>query len=197
MRPGLLVCSGTDGRHVAIQPDADVDASVVAERGDGVAGPRVDGPQRSRVQVEEPAIRSIGALPIVDAAIGDGALVPARPFLLPRHRVERHDRVVARQHVHRPIDDDRIEAVAPGIGGRIGPRHFQPGDVRPVDLIERRVLRRVGAAEVLRPGFERPGHPARLAAEEHGDAAGQQQRGGDRTPLIRGHETPFLRSFGA
>jgi hypothetical protein len=54
--------------------------------------------------------------------------------------------------VHRRADDQRIERVV--LGGRERPSDFELADVALVDLRERRVLRRIGAAEVLIPTFE-------------------------------------------
>ena len=51
MRPGLLVCSGFGGlRSIAI---AQIDAAVGAERGDQLAGLRVDGGEAAAAQEDE------------------------------------------------------------------------------------------------------------------------------------------------
>ena len=191
MRPGLLVCSRRIVREIAIETHADVDASLIAERRDRGAGPRIDRRQRSGVQIQQPAIGPIAALPVVDAAIADRALVGVRPLLLPGQRVERHDRVVLRQHEHRAVDDDRVEAIAPGVGGRIAPRDVQARHRRLVDLVERGILRRVGAAEILRPGLERSPDAGWFALEQRGDGPDQHEDGDDQRQAFR-HGAPHF-----
>ena len=67
--------------------------------------------------------------------------------------VERDDRITLRQYEHDAVVDDRIEGEGSHSGG-IGPGHFKLLDVRLVDLLERGVLRRIAAAQILVPGSE-------------------------------------------
>ena len=116
---------------------AQVDAAVVAEARDGGARARVDFREEARVEIEEPAVGSVHALPIVHAARTDGALVRMRPELFARRGIERDDLVLAREHVHHTVHDDRVEDEA-SLAGREGPCHLELGDVRLVDLLQRR-----------------------------------------------------------
>ena len=68
---------------------------------------RVQRRQHARIQIEQAAIAAVGALPIVDAARRHGPFVRMRPELAAGGRVERDDLVVAREHVHHVVDDDR------------------------------------------------------------------------------------------
>src|SRR5690606_3645142 len=128
---------------------AQVDAAVVAERRDRLARARVDRGQMALVDIEEPPVRAILALPVADAACADLAFVGVHPDLLARRRVERDDRAALREHVHHAVDDDRIEEVV--LAGLVGPSDLQLRDVALVDLSERRVLRRIDTAEILIP----------------------------------------------
>lgn len=82
MRPGLLVWSG--GKvDIAIQADAYVDATVIAEALNRVARPRIDGRQIPRVQVEQTVIGAVFALPIIDASLRHCARVRMNPPFFP------------------------------------------------------------------------------------------------------------------
>ena len=122
--------------------------------GDRRAGARVDRGQEARALIEEPAVGAVRALPVVHPARADRALVRMGPQLLTGRGVERDDLVVAREHVHHAVHDDRVEHEA-ALAGREGPRHLELRDVRLVDLLQRGVLRRVRAAAVGSPGVVR------------------------------------------
>src|SRR5262249_47801111 len=128
----------------------------------------------SAVHVEEPTILAIRALPVVHAAIADGALTFVNPDFLAGRRVERDDREALAERVHHAVDDDRVEPERPLIAGRVGPRDLELGDVLLADLIERRVLRRIGAAQVFTPGVEL--RLALLLCAEPPDADNGQRR---------------------
>jgi hypothetical protein len=74
------------------------------------------------------------------------------PDLAPGGGVERHQRVVAGEHVDDVVDDDRVEDVGNGVAGGIGPGDAQLVEVRLVDLIEREVSRVIGTATEVGPG---------------------------------------------
>ena len=96
--------------------------------------------------------RSVLALPVVDAVGGDAASrVLVSPDLLPRRGIERDDRIVLREDVHDVVDDERVEEIVGRIAGWVRPGDFQRGDVRAVDLRERRVLRLIRSAAVVAP----------------------------------------------
>ena len=140
-----------DQRGVAADALAQVDEAVRAERQDRLAGGGVDGLEVVVDLEDQPAIAAVRALPVVDAAPGDAAQPGVDPQLLAGGRVERDERLVLRQHVHRGADDDRIELVDVVVADRVGPRHLQAGDVLRRDLREVDELRGVGAAAVVLP----------------------------------------------
>ena len=107
-----------DGSRPA-KPFFQVDRALVAERDDRLAGDGIDRFEELVALIEQPPVLAILALPVVDAA-GRHALQPlVDPDLLARRRVERHQRVVPRQHVHDVVDDDRAEHVREVVAGRI------------------------------------------------------------------------------
>ena len=154
-RPGLLVCSGfspSTERPVAARPDAQIDSAVLAESGDGLTGARVNRSQEPAGDVEQPAIASVGAAPVVQAARADRAGMRATSTpCAPVAGVERHEVVRAGQHEHQAVGHERIEQECALAGGK-APRDLQPRDVRRVDLVEGGELRGVRAAKVAAPG---------------------------------------------
>lgn len=96
----------------------------------------------------------VGALPIIDAAIGDGAggrIGRVGPDFLAGGRVERHEGVALGQHVQHAVGHHRVEGVFLAVAGGIAPGHLQLGNVGAVDLFEGRVLGRIGRAAVVAP----------------------------------------------
>ena len=196
-RPGLLVCSGrTFGDVPAVRARGRrAGRRVLPCRSlDRLAGARVQRRQHAGVQVEQPAVVAVVALPVVDAARRDGAFVRTRPQLAARRRVERDDLVVACEHVHDVVDDDGIEDEAALADGE-APRDLELRDVRLVDLVERRVLRRVAAAAVGAPGGVRPLFlPAALRLRAGGGQSCDETENGGST-LLTAHAVPPERSF--
>ena len=141
-----------DRRDVAVEADAQVDAAIGAEA-------RIVSPvfasiavRMPGVDVEQPLLAAVGAAPVVHAARADGAFVGVRPAARgPSRRRARRSSGPSRARTS-CRRRQRIEEVV--LVGRIRPRDFELADVALVDLRERRVLRRVGAAEVLVPAFE-------------------------------------------
>ena len=76
----------TQTGDVAMEADPDVHLAVVAEPGERIARPGVDGRQESAVHVQQPAFRAILALPVVHAAVADGAFIAVRPDFLAASR---------------------------------------------------------------------------------------------------------------
>ena len=73
----------------------------------------------------------------------------------------------APEDVHHFVDDERIEAeIALAIGNRMEPGELELRDVGLVDLLERRVLHRVGRAAIVAPGGVRR---LRLSAQRDDD----------------------------
>ena len=142
----------------APQRDAQIHAAVLAERGDRVASLGVDRGQVPGIQIHQPAILAVLALPVVEAARANRALIRVAPQLLARRRIEGDDGVAGALHVHHVVHDDGIERDIPG--HRIGPGDLQLRDIGLVDLVERGVLRRVRAALIGRPGGVRLGAAA-------------------------------------
>ena len=68
MRPGLLVLQGADLVKVAIKAGAKIRAAVIAEGFDGLAGAGVYGGEETRVNVQQAAVGTVFAFPVVDAA---------------------------------------------------------------------------------------------------------------------------------
>ena len=99
----------------------------------------------------QPPVLVVFALPVIDSARRDPLQVGVDPDLLPRRRVQRDQRVVPRQHVHRFVHDQGIPHVRHVVAARIRPRHPQSLDVRLGDLIQGRVMRVVGPAAVVQP----------------------------------------------
>ena len=101
MRPGLPVCSGrtfvmsrSRPRRTSTLPLSPNDSIVLPVR-------RVDGREVSGVDVEQPAILAIRALPVVDAAVADRALrsrAPRFPFRSTRRRAT-IDRFLASRYI--------------------------------------------------------------------------------------------------
>ena len=74
------------------------------------------------------------------------------PDLLARRRVERHERVVARQHVHHVVDDDRVEDVRDVVRASDRSRPTcELADVGLGDLVSVREVRVVRPAAVVTP----------------------------------------------
>src|SRR5690606_25707502 len=134
-------------------------SQVDAEVGHVPAGARVDRADESLVEEHQPPVRAVGALPVVDPARPDAPGGLALPQLAPGRGIERGDLPAAGLHVHRAVDDDRVELRRCALAGRVFPDDFEFGDVLGRDLGEGRVLRAVRTAEVLVPaevvGFRR------------------------------------------
>ena len=146
IRPGLLVCSGL---RACAQRHAQIHSAVLAERRNRFASLGVDGRQVSGVQIQQPAILAVPALPVVEPPRADRALVRMAPQLLSRRRIERDDRVAGALY-HHVVDDDRVERDIPG--HRMRPGDLELRNVGFIDLVERRILRRVGASLIGGPG---------------------------------------------
>ncbi len=126
--PGVAGLQRPHASDVPVETEPHVHLALVAERFDRLAGGGIDGGQEPGVDEEQPAIRPVGALPVIDPTVADGALVLVRPDFLARRRVERDERHVLREDVHHAVDDDRVETVRPGVAGRN--RSTQPGAAR-------------------------------------------------------------------
>ncbi len=120
----------TDGRGIASRESfAQVDRAVLAEREDGLAGQRVERLELVIALIDEPAIRAIAALPVIDASRRDPLQVLVYPDFLARRRIEGDERLIARQDVHQVVDDDGAEDVGEVVARGVGPRHLEPADV--------------------------------------------------------------------
>ena len=149
MRPGLLVCSGLLSRAPERHPQ--IDAAVLAERRDRLARPRVDGGEVAGVEVEEPPVRAVRALPVVHARgrrsrPGSGCVQISFPvaassatMALPVPWTYITPSTTSGLNVMVPVD-------------RIGPGHLELRHVRLVDFLERAELRGVRATAVGFPG---------------------------------------------
>jgi hypothetical protein len=137
--------------RVPSQPFAEVHDAVVAEGHDRLAGPCIDRLQIAVHLEQQPAIRAVLALPVVDPTRGDAAEALVNPDLLAGRRVECDERVVAREHVCDVVDDDRVEDIRHRVAGRVGPRHAEPLQVGLVDLGQCDVPGVVGRAAEVRP----------------------------------------------
>ena len=118
------------------------------------------------------------ALPVVDAARRHALQLRVDPDLLAGRGIERHERVVAREHIRDVVDDDRAEVVGRVVVGRIAPRGPKLADVVLRDLGQRAVLRAVGAAAVVGPrGPRRGGLGEDHRANRHDRTQGRCNRG--------------------
>ena len=81
MRPGIAGLQSA--RSIAIEANAEIRPPVIAEAVDGLAGARVDRREISRVDIEQPPIRAILALPIIHTASSHSARVRMDPQFLP------------------------------------------------------------------------------------------------------------------
>ena len=157
--------------RVPPQPLAEVHGAVGAERHDRLAGPGVDRLQVAVHLEQQPAVRAVLALPVVDPARGDAAQVLVDPDFLAGGRVDGDERVVPGEHVGDVVDDDRVEHVRDRVAARVGPRHAEPVEVGLVDLAQRDVPGVVRRAAVVRPvggldaGLERPERPPRAQGQ--------------------------------
>ena len=141
---------------IAVQPFFQIDAPVLAERRDRLPRARIDGAQEMIAREQQPPVGAVLALPIIDPAVGDHFGVRVRrkrPDLFARRRVQRDDRVVLGQNVHHAVHHERIEGVLVVVAGRIRPGDLQLAYVGSIDLGQRGVLRGVGCAPVVAPGF--------------------------------------------
>ena len=149
--------------------DAQIDATPLAERRNGIARLRVKGIEMLLVVGEDAPVRSV--LPISDGAQGPaqpgvpgevavGFLAPYRPARLGIERLGQPDGVGRVQHA---AGHDRRRAIvvrqtqvgrrSRKVGVDLGapPRDSQMGNVGAIDLFERRVLRRSQVARVVPP----------------------------------------------
>ena len=101
---------------LAPQRHAQIHAPVRSERRNRLAGLRVDGGEVAGVEVQQPAIRPIGALPVIDPSGPDRPLVGMPPDLFSGGRIERDDGVSGSLHVHDAVDDDWVERHVPVTG---------------------------------------------------------------------------------
>ncbi len=139
-------------RNVAAEPLAQIYASVGAECLDGSSGARIDLLQVAVGRKNQPPIGAIFALPVVHPAVDRRAHDWMRPESFARCRIERNDRVALAENVHHTVDDQRVE-IEPGHDARNG---IKPGlgemvRVGLIDLRERGILHRIGAAAVVGP----------------------------------------------
>ncbi len=181
---------------VAIQAGAQIGAAVVAEAVDGLAGAGVESGEESAVDVEQAPVGAVLALPIIEAAGSHGARVGMNPYLFAGGRVQSRDdgaclgtspaaglggcasglsdgrrgRRAGLKNIHYAVDHDGVEDKCAGPGG-ITPNHFQLFYVGFGDLLERGILRGIGAPQILGPGGIGP-----LVAGRNGDPANQQTR---------------------
>src|SRR5688500_11875706 len=115
--------AGPDGTgRLPLHRFADIDAAAGAEGSDGLTIPRVHRDDVAALQVDEPAVGSIGTLPVVHPARARGRGAFFAPDLLAGRRIDRGERAAPDRRVHHAVDDDGIEdAVA---GDRKAPGHL-------------------------------------------------------------------------
>ena len=146
--PGV---AGPDGAgRLPLHRLAQIDTAVVAERGDQLTVLRVHGDDVAALQVDEPAVGSIGTLPVVHPARARGRRAFLAPDLLAGRRIDRGERAAPDRGVHHAVDDDGIEDAVAGDGK--APGHLELRHVLLVDLIERGVLRGMRTARIGLPG---------------------------------------------
>ena len=164
----LVDAAGRAGEHgeaggVGVEPEAQIDAALLAERRDG----------RARVGVERIQVRPgphqdalVGAL----GPVGDAAIHPDRvraiaaglregiedPLLRARGRIECEDLQLGRRGIEHAVDDDRVAldlraVVGAAIAGPVGPGDLQARDVGRSDQVGGRVLRVRGVGAVRAP----------------------------------------------
>ena len=166
--------SGGQRNRRAVDPDLQIQLAVIREGIHGLSRQRVDGVQVPARGDEDAAVFAVFALPVVRAALpGDSAPAAAagaermHPQLFAGRRVESNQRPALRRDVRDVIDHQRAEHRSP-VWRRVGPCHFDLVHIRSVDLLQRRIVRAVGTAEVLLPargGFLREYGPSRKTTE--------------------------------
>jgi hypothetical protein len=136
----------------------DVDMPVAAERGDGLAGACVDRAQGVVGGEQDPAVFSVAALPVAEAAAGGEPPRGMRPPRRPRGRVQRFDGIVFSDHVHDAVGNQRVEEDARRAGGDlVCPGELELRDIRLVDLAQGGILHGIPRAAVRAPGRVRRG----------------------------------------
>src|SRR5688572_21053742 len=131
--------TGITGPHrtcrLPIHRVAEIDTTVVAEGRDDLTVLRIHRDDLAALQVDEAAVGSIGALPVVHPARARRRHAFLAPDLLAGRGIDRGERAGPNGSVHHAVDDDGVEdAVA---GDRKTPRHVELRDVLRVDLIQR------------------------------------------------------------
>ena len=124
IRPGLLVPTGPAGfRSIAsrrstrpLLPKEVIELTILRVHGDDVAA----------LQVDEPAVGSIGTLPVVHPARARGRRAFLAPDLLAGRRIDRGERAAPDRGVHHAVDDDGIEDAVAGDGKAPGHLRASP-----------------------------------------------------------------------
>src|SRR5262245_28559248 len=106
---------------------AQIDTAVVTEGSNELTILCIHGDHVTALQVDEPAVGSIRALPVVHAARARRRDAFLAPDLLAGRRVDRGERAAANRGVHHAVDDDGIEDAVAGDGE--GPGHVELRDV--------------------------------------------------------------------
>jgi hypothetical protein len=114
MRPGLLVPTGPAG--FPLHRVTEIDTTVVAEGRDGLTILRIHGDDVAALQVDEPAIGSIGPLPVVHPARARRRHAFLAPDLLAGRRIDRGERAAPDRGVHHAVDDDGLKMLLPVMG---------------------------------------------------------------------------------
>ena len=142
-----------DRGGIAVEPLAQIDPAVDAERRDALAGARVDLPQEIVEAENQAPIRTVRTLPVVHAPSVETLHARMRPDLLAGSGVERHERALRAESVDNAAHDERVEV---GLPWRVGPRDLEPVHVALVDAGRRHEARAVGATRVVPPLARRP-----------------------------------------
>ncbi len=143
--------------RVRVPPKAffQIDRAAVAKGSNQLAVGRVDGFQVVSEADEKALIGAVAVLPEVDASMALDSLTQAAGAIGPQFfscgGVEGNDRTIFRQDVHRPAVNDGIERVGLIASAVVGPCHLQPADIRPVNLPQGSIVRRIRAAEIGAP----------------------------------------------
>ena len=156
----------------------EVDRAVRSEREDRLPGPRIDRLEVVVALEQQPAVLSIAALPVVDAARRNSLQVGVNPDFSAGRRVECDQRGVSSQHVGDAVDDERTEVVRQVVVCRVGPRGGEPRQGLSVDLIELDVAGVIRTSPIVVPGGPlQSGLAVRAGADsDHRGRDGDEQR---------------------
>src|SRR5271168_3898445 len=104
---------------------------------------------------QQPPVRPVFALPIIDPAVYQSCVRfrRMRPDLSAGGRIQRDDGIILGENVYDSVNNDRVERVRLIVAGWETPSDLKLRNVGSIDLSKRGILRRIGRASVIAPGL--------------------------------------------